>query len=112
MSERSPISGVGAGRELRCEPGVSWAMFGVGSRCGAEGGCMARKYVSIKEVAARAGVSFQTASKVLNGGDVRVSAETAARIVAAAEKLGYRPNTVARRLVQQTTATNGLITGD
>ena len=32
-----------------------------------------RRYVSIKEVAARAGVSFQTASKVLNGGDVRVS---------------------------------------
>ena len=41
-----------------------------------------RRYVSIKEVAARAGVSFQTASKVLNGGDVRVSAETEERILA------------------------------
>ena len=68
-----------------------------------------RRYVSIKEVAARAGVSFQTASKVLNGGDVRVSAETAARIVAAAERLGYRPNTIARSLVQRTTATLGLL---
>jgi len=71
-----------------------------------------RRYVSIKEVAARAGVSFQTASKVLNGGDVRVSAETAARIVAAAERLGYRPNTIARSLVQRTTATIGLIASD
>jgi LacI family transcriptional regulator len=73
---------------------------------------MARRYVSIKEVAARAGVSFQTASKVLNGGNVRVSAETAARIIEVAGQLGYRPNTVARSLVQQTTATIGLIAGD
>jgi LacI family transcriptional regulator, galactose operon repressor len=73
---------------------------------------MARRYVSVKEVAAKAGVSFQTASKVLNGGNVRVSAETAARIIAVAEGLGYRPNTVARSLVQRSTATIGLITGD
>ena len=73
---------------------------------------MARRYVSIKEIAAKAGVSFQTASKVLNGGNVRVSGETAARIMAVAEQLGYRPNTVARSLVQRTTATIGLIAGD
>jgi LacI family transcriptional regulator len=60
-----------------------------------------RKYVSIKEVAARAGVSFQTASKVLNGGDVRVAAETAERILAAADEL-----------VQRTTATSGLVASD
>jgi LacI family transcriptional regulator len=71
-----------------------------------------RRYVSIKEVAARAGVSFQTASKVLNGGDVRVSAETARRILTAAEELGYRPNTIARSLVQRTTATIGLVASD
>jgi LacI family transcriptional regulator len=71
-----------------------------------------RKYVSIKEVAARAGVSFQTASKVLNGGDVRVAAETAARILTAADELGYRPNTIARSLVQRTTATIGLVASD
>lgn len=70
---------------------------------------MANRYVSIKEVAALAGVSFQTVSKVLNGGNVRVSAETAARIVAAAESLGYRPNTIAQSLVRQTTGTIGLI---
>jgi LacI family transcriptional regulator len=73
---------------------------------------MAQRYASLKEVAARAGVSFQTASKVLNGGNVRVSAETAARIIAVAESLGYRPNTVARSLVQRSTATIGLVAGD
>jgi LacI family transcriptional regulator len=71
-----------------------------------------RRYVSIKEVAARAGVSFQTASKVLNGGDVRVSADTAERIMAAAGELGYRPNTIARSLVQRSTATIGLVASD
>src|SRR5258705_12325515 len=71
-----------------------------------------RRYVSIKEVAARAGVSFQTASKVLNGGDVRVSAETEERILAAAADLGYRPNTIARSLVQRAPATIGLVASD
>src|SRR6202167_6345710 len=71
-----------------------------------------RRYVSIKEVAARAGVSFQTAGKVLNGGDVRVSAETQERILAAAAELGYRPNTIARSLVQRATATIGLVASD
>jgi LacI family transcriptional regulator len=73
---------------------------------------MARRYVSIKEVAAEAGVSFQTASKVLNGGPVRVAPETAARIVSAAKRLGYRPNTIARSLVRRTTGTIGLIASD
>src|SRR6478735_4009972 len=71
-----------------------------------------RRYVSIKEVAARAGVSFQTASKVLSGGDVRVSVETEERILAAAAELGYRPNTIARSLVQRATATIGLVASD
>jgi LacI family transcriptional regulator, galactose operon repressor len=73
---------------------------------------MARRYVSIKEVAARAGVSFQTASKVLNGGTVRVSAETAARIIEVAKELGYQPNTIARSLVQRFTSTLGLVAPD
>jgi LacI family transcriptional regulator len=74
---------------------------------------MARgQYVSVKDVAARAGVSFQTASKVLNGGNVRVSPATGARIMAVAAELGYRPNTAARSLVQRSTATIGLVAGD
>lgn len=72
---------------------------------------MPRRYVSLKEVAARAGVSFQTASKVLNGGSVRVAPETAERIEAAARDLGYSRNTVARSLVQHTTYTIGLVAG-
>jgi LacI family transcriptional regulator len=71
-----------------------------------------RRYVSIKEVAARAGVSFQTAGKVLNGGDVRVSAGTEERILSAAAELGYRPNTIARSLVQRATTTIGLVASD
>jgi len=71
-----------------------------------------RRYVSIKEVAALAEVSFQTASKVLNGGEVRVSAQTAERILAAAAELGYRPNSIARSLVQRASATIGLVASD
>jgi LacI family transcriptional regulator len=68
--------------------------------------------VSIKEVAALAEVSFQTASKVLNGGQVRVAAQTAERILAAAAELGYQPNTIARSLVQQASTTIGLVASD
>ncbi len=73
---------------------------------------MARRYVSVKEIAAKAGVSFQTASKVLNGGDVRVSAETAARSWPRPRSWATRRTPIARSLVQQTTATIGLIAGD
>jgi LacI family transcriptional regulator len=67
--------------------------------------------VSLKEVAAHAGVSFQTAGKVLNGGTVRVAAATAERIQHAARELGYSPNTVARGLVRRSTTTIGLVAG-
>lgn len=69
-------------------------------------------YPSLKEVAARAGVSFQTASKFLNGGQVRVSPETAERITSAARELGYSPNTIARSLVQRASSTIGIVAGD
>lgn len=69
------------------------------------------KYVSLKEVAALAGVSYQTAGKVLNGGNVRVAEETAERIKAAAHELGYSPNTVARGLRRRSTMTIGLVAG-
>lgn len=72
---------------------------------------VARRYASLKEVAGRAGVSFQTASKVLNGGSVRVSAATAERINEAARALGYSPNSVARSLVRRSTMTIGLVAG-
>lgn len=69
-------------------------------------------YVSLKDVAARAGVSFQTVSKVLNG-DQRVVAEpTRERILAAARELGYVPNAVARSLVARSTYTIGIVADD
>jgi LacI family transcriptional regulator len=67
--------------------------------------------ISIKTVAALAGVSFQTASKVLNGKG-NVSVETRQRIVAAAEQLGYVPNAVARGLVTRSTRTIGIVASD
>lgn len=70
------------------------------------------RFASLKEVADRAGVSFQTVSKVLNGAAVRVSAETAERIWLAATELEYSPNALARGLVRQTTGTLGLLVGD
>lgn len=73
---------------------------------------VSNRYVGLKDVAALAGVSFQTVSKVLNGGPVRVSPETASRVRAAAEELGYLPNGVARSLVGRTTRTVGLIAGN
>jgi DNA-binding LacI/PurR family transcriptional regulator len=52
----------------------------------------------LKDVARLAGVSFQTVSRALNDGP-RVSPETRARVLAAAEELGYSPNVAARALV-------------
>jgi LacI family transcriptional regulator, galactose operon repressor len=69
------------------------------------------RHVSVKDVAARSGVSFQTTSKVLNGGG-SVSEVTRARILQAASDLGYVPNLQARALVMQRTRTIGLIAGD
>jgi len=67
--------------------------------------------VSVKDVAAGSGVSFQTTSKVLNGGG-SVSETTRARILQVASDLGYVPNLQARSLVMQRTQTIGLIAGD
>ena len=58
------------------------------------------KRVTIKHVAARAGVSYQTVSKVLNG-RAQVLPETESRIWDAARALGYKPNDNARNLRAQ-----------
>ena len=67
--------------------------------------------VSVKDVAARSGVSFQTTAKVLNGKG-SVSEATRARILRAAGDLGYVPNLQARSLVMQSTRAVGLIASD
>src|SRR3989337_1939693 len=61
---------------------------------------MIKKRVTIKDVAARAGVAYQTVSKVING-QVHVLPETEARIWDAARELGYKPNHNARNLRTQ-----------
>ncbi len=58
------------------------------------------RQVTLKQVAARAGVSYQTVSKVLND-RIQVSDETAVRIWEAVRELGYRPNQMARNLRMQ-----------
>lgn len=69
-------------------------------------------YGSLKEVAARAGVSFQTASKALNGHPGVVSERTRRRILRAADEMGYVPNALARGLVRQTSGTIGILVED
>jgi LacI family repressor for deo operon, udp, cdd, tsx, nupC, and nupG len=53
--------------------------------------------VTLRDVALRAGVSVRTVSNVVNG-YAAVSAEKTARVRAAVEELGYRPNMLARNL--------------
>ena len=58
---------------------------------------MSTKKITLKEVATRAGVSYQTVSKVLNR-QAQVSSETERRIMDAVRELGYRPNQIARNM--------------
>lgn len=54
---------------------------------------------TLRDVAERAGVSFKTVSRVVNG-EPGVSEDVAARVAAAVQALGYRPDDRARRLRQ------------
>lgn len=67
--------------------------------------------VTIREVAAAAGVSTATVSRVLSGTET-VNPELASRVQAAAQRLGYRANRVARALRRQSTQTIGLVVPD
>ncbi|MFC8128828.1 LacI family DNA-binding transcriptional regulator [Streptomyces sp. NPDC057302] len=66
---------------------------------------------SIKDVAAEAGVSVATVSRVVNS-HPSVSPGARARVLAAIESLGYRPNAVARSLRTAQTRTLGLVISD
>ncbi|WP_433473900.1 LacI family DNA-binding transcriptional regulator [Spirillospora sp. CA-142024] len=52
---------------------------------------------SIRDVAAAAGVSYQTVSRVLNDSP-RVREDTRRQVLEAMERLGYRPNRAAQAL--------------
>jgi DNA-binding LacI/PurR family transcriptional regulator len=68
----------------------------------------ARSRPTIADVARRAGVSTAAVSFAVNGRP-GVAAETRARILAAAEELGWRPSATARALSQARTRAIGLI---
>jgi LacI family transcriptional regulator len=67
--------------------------------------------VTIREVAARAGVSLGTASRVLSGNPA-TSPAARARVAEAAAALGYRPNAQARSLRLTRTHVLGLLVSD
>jgi LacI family transcriptional regulator len=64
--------------------------------------------VRLSDVAAAAGTSIKTASRVLNG-DPRVSGATRARVERAIAELGYRPDPLARSLRTGTDETIGVV---
>ncbi|GAB6858765.1 LacI family DNA-binding transcriptional regulator [Microbacterium xylanilyticum] len=66
---------------------------------------------TVAEVAAEAGVGKATAARTL-GNYGAVSPAARARVLAAAEKLGYRPNSLARSMTTGITQTIGVIVAD
>jgi DNA-binding LacI/PurR family transcriptional regulator len=69
----------------------------------------ASRALVMSDVAARAGVSHQTVSRVING-HPNVAPQTRERVEQAIRELGYRPNTAARALVTGSTRTIGFVT--
>jgi LacI family transcriptional regulator len=70
-----------------------------------------RRAATLSDVGREAGVSAMAASAVLNGArtSTRISEETRARVLAAAQKLRYRPNATARGLADQRMNTLGVV---
>ncbi|MFC4536746.1 LacI family DNA-binding transcriptional regulator [Sphaerisporangium dianthi] len=68
----------------------------------------ARSRTVMGDVAALAGVSPMTVSRVLNHPE-KVRSETRARVMAAVEELGYRPNSAARVLVTGRSGVLGVV---
>lgn len=67
---------------------------------------------SLSDISRHAGVSIATCSRVLNGSDHPVSEATRARVLQAAEELGYAPSALARALVTRSSRIIGVIVGD
>jgi len=67
-----------------------------------------RKHITIHDVAAQSGVSYQTVSRVINNMP-DVAPKTRLRVLNVMEDLGYRPNVTARHLVSQRSSVIGLV---
>ena len=67
--------------------------------------------VTIKDVARESGVNVSTVSRALNG-EYGVHVETREMVAAVAQRLGYRPNRVARGLVTGRSHTLALVASD
>lgn len=68
-------------------------------------------WVTLQDVAREAGVSIKTVSRVINRENL-VKPETTAKVLEVAERLGYRPNELARGLKGRRSHTIGLIITD
>ncbi|MBI4916645.1 MAG: LacI family DNA-binding transcriptional regulator [Acidobacteria bacterium] len=69
---------------------------------------MTRRRATIDDVAAQAGLSIKTVSRVLNG-EPNVRPQTRDRVLAAAKGLAYQPNVSARRLASKRSFVIGLL---
>jgi LacI family transcriptional regulator len=69
------------------------------------------RLATLGDVAQLAGVSASTVSNVVRGSDV-VAARTRRRVLVAIDQLGYRPNALARHLLQGRATTIGIIARD
>lgn len=67
--------------------------------------------ITIKDIAEKAGVSYATVSRALNGRP-DVSEVTRSRVFELAEKMGYQPNAIARSLVKRKSMIIALIVPD
>jgi DNA-binding LacI/PurR family transcriptional regulator len=70
-----------------------------------------KREVTITDLAAVCGVSYQTVSRAINGME-DISKDTRSRILKTAKKLGYRPNMAARHLATRQSKVIGMITSD
>jgi LacI family transcriptional regulator len=73
---------------------------------------MAEQSPSIIDVAARAGVSVATASRVLSRSSYPVSAATRQKVLSAATELNYTPNSLARSLRVRRSSLIAVMVGD
>ncbi|SDI07128.1 LacI family DNA-binding transcriptional regulator [Alteribacillus bidgolensis] len=67
---------------------------------------------TIKDVAKQANVSIATVSRILNSTSAGYSEKTKERVQAAIKELGYKPNAVARGLINNKTQTIGVLFPD